>query len=366
MRSGAERLERDVVAVMGLPFDVVGLAGAWERLRSAGLERRPCLLSTPNINNLVACRSDAAYRHSVLVSDISLADGAPVIWVARALGLPLRERVPGSSLFEHAMHDARAPLDVYFFGGPEGAAAAAHARFRDATRGLRAVGGSSPGFGSIEAMSNEATLAPIRASRAHWLIVALSTAKGMAWLLRNRDQLDVPVLAHLGAVVNFAAGTVQRAPRWAQVLQIEWLWRIKEEPALWRRYWNDGRVFLRMLATEVLPLALSLRLSRRIGTPPTLDDAGDRLALAGAWAREHTPRLRTALAARAKRGETPAIDLARVEALDPTTLATLMLWHGWCAEQGQPARWVGATPALRNTLARSGARWLLGEQVPAP
>jgi N-acetylglucosaminyldiphosphoundecaprenol N-acetyl-beta-D-mannosaminyltransferase len=39
-------------------------------------------------------------------------------------------------------------------------------------------------------------------------------------------------------------------------LGLEWLWRIKEEPDLWRRYWNDGGVLLRLLVTRVLPLAL--------------------------------------------------------------------------------------------------------------
>ena len=49
---------------------------------------------------------------------------------------------------------------------------------------------------------------------------------------------------------------------------LEWLWRIKEEPYLWRRYWNDGRVLLRLLFTHVLPFAfwtwwLRLRYERR-------------------------------------------------------------------------------------------------------
>jgi N-acetylglucosaminyldiphosphoundecaprenol N-acetyl-beta-D-mannosaminyltransferase len=40
---------------------------------------------------------------------------------------------------------------------------------------------------------------------------------------------------------------------------LEWLWRIKEEPYLWRRYWNDGRVLLRLLFTHVLPFAFWTR-----------------------------------------------------------------------------------------------------------
>ena len=45
-----------------------------------------------------------------------------------------------------------------------------------------------------------------------------------------------PVITHLGAALNFAAGTLRRAPAWMQAAGLEWLWRIREEPALWRRY----------------------------------------------------------------------------------------------------------------------------------
>ena len=52
---------------------------------------------------------------------------------------------------------------------------------------------------------------------------------------------------HLGATINFQAGTVKRAPYTIQKLGLEWLWRIKEEPYLWRRYFHDGSVLLNLL-----------------------------------------------------------------------------------------------------------------------
>jgi len=83
-------------------------------------------------------------------------------------------------------------------------------------------------------------LQAINASQADFLVVALGAKKGQAWILHNLEHLQVPVVSHLGAVVNFVAGTVQRAPAAWQRAGLEWLWRIKEEPALFGRYWNDG------------------------------------------------------------------------------------------------------------------------------
>ena len=41
----------------------------------------------------------------------------------------------------------------------------------------------------------------------------------------------------------------------------EWLWRIKEEPHLWRRYWHDGTVLLRLLLTQVVPVHRSYEMA---------------------------------------------------------------------------------------------------------
>ena len=55
---------------------------------------------------------------------------------------------------------------------------------------------------------------------------------------------------------KFAIRPVGRSPPIIQKLSLEWLWRIKEEPHLWQRYWNDGCVLLRLLLTRVVPLAI--------------------------------------------------------------------------------------------------------------
>ena len=94
---------------------------------------------------------------------------------------------------------------------------------------------------------------------ADFFMAALGARNGQLWLQRNHSRLQIPIRAHLGATINFQAGSVKRAPRMMQKLGVEWLWRIKEEPSLFRRYWHDGWVFLGLLFTRVLPLAIYAR-----------------------------------------------------------------------------------------------------------
>jgi N-acetylglucosaminyldiphosphoundecaprenol N-acetyl-beta-D-mannosaminyltransferase len=187
----------------------------------------------------------------------------PLIWMSRLLGVPLPERVTGSGLFERLRTDplpsGEAPIKVFFFGGPPGVAEVASRNLNAKPGGLVCVGFETPGFGSVDDMSTPDVLARINASKADFLVVALGAVKGQAWIQRNRAQLSVPVISHLGAVVNFVAGTVSRAPSWIQKTGLEWLWRIKEEPTLWRRYWHDGTALIKLLFGQLLPHARWLR-----------------------------------------------------------------------------------------------------------
>jgi N-acetylglucosaminyldiphosphoundecaprenol N-acetyl-beta-D-mannosaminyltransferase len=146
-------------------------------------------------------------------------------------------------------------------------------------------------------------------------VVSLGARKGQAWIERNRMRLHAPLISHLGAVVNFVAGSVTRAPRWMQQAGLEWLWRIKEEPTLWRRYAGDAVAFARLLLTQSLPLALYLHRLRP--TPAQLAAARLRMRhengelvidLRGAWAAGNSRPLRTALTTAAVSGANIQID----------------------------------------------------------
>ena len=82
--------------------------------------------------------------------------------------------------------------------------------------------------------------------------------KANLWLQRNHDRLKIPIRAQLGATLNFQAGTTKRAPVRMQKSGLEWLWRIKEEPRLWRRYLADGVVLGQLMLTHVIPLLIVL------------------------------------------------------------------------------------------------------------
>ena len=78
-----------------------------------------------------------------------------------------------------------------------------------------ACGALNPGMGTVESMSDKAIIDQINAAEPDFLVVALGAKKGQQWIMQNREQLNVSVISHLGAVVNFVGDNIQRAPlRW--------------------------------------------------------------------------------------------------------------------------------------------------------
>ncbi|MEY2688438.1 MAG: hypothetical protein RL375_2636 [Pseudomonadota bacterium] len=348
--------ERRTLCLLGLPIDVTTMDQSVARVREAARLGRPLFLSTPNLNFLVGAQSDAGFRQSVIDSDLSLADGMPLVWMSRLMGAPLPERVTGSDLFERLVDDpmpsGQPPLRVYFFGGPPGAAAAA-AKALDARQGsMVCVGHDCPGFGSVDDMSTPDVIEAINASGADFLIVALGAAKGQAWIQRNRGQLRAPVISHLGAVVNFTAGTVKRAPPWVGRLGLEWLWRIKEEPALWRRYLKDAATLGHLLVGAVLPQALARGVPQRgrwASVTLEQDVDGPRLILRGSVEGAVPPAVQAALQECAQApGDHVTLDLTRLRHAGPEFQGQLLLLHRGLGAQGRQIRVLGSTRVKRH------------------
>ncbi len=256
---GPRSLTRHVYCVLGMPIDAIDLATVTNRIEASAANRTPLFISTPNLNFLVSSLSDLEFRESLLDSDLCCPDGAPIVWIARLLGLPIKERVAGSDLLDRLQTpSARArPLSVFLFGGAKGVAAAAAKKLNATPEGLNCVGTMYPGFCEVSEMSQDHIIDTVNSSDADFLSVSLGAKKGQLWLHRNRDRLTIPIRVHLGAAINFQAGIIVRAPEALRAWGLEWLWRIKEEHYLWKRYLNDGLVLLRLLLTRVLPLAAS-------------------------------------------------------------------------------------------------------------
>jgi N-acetylglucosaminyldiphosphoundecaprenol N-acetyl-beta-D-mannosaminyltransferase len=348
---------RNIHCVMGLPIDSMSMKDVLQHLQRARITRQKCFFSTPNLNFLFASYKKPNFRESVCMSDLSLADGMPLVWISKLLAIPIRERVSGSDLFEGLRRQTESLWRIFFFGGPQGAAQAASLSIGSNTEGMLPTGFIYPGFGSIEEMGRDDLISCINESKPDMVVVSLGAAKGQDWICRNHKLIDAPVIVHLGAVVNFVAGTVQRAPLWMQRSGLEWVWRAKEESVLIKRYFYDGLAFLGLLATRVAPLMLHQACNK----PQEKDLANaslrwvdgkkhSHIELSGAWTANNLQPIRNAFATAENMSASLVLDMAKLHSIDSAFLGLLLLLDQSMSDRHLTLRLINMPKPIRKYL----------------
>jgi N-acetylglucosaminyldiphosphoundecaprenol N-acetyl-beta-D-mannosaminyltransferase len=362
-------LGREVYCILGLPIDAIEMPAVVSKIEFAADSWAPFFLSTPNLNFLVRAQSDPEFRDTLLFSNLCPPDGTPLIWIARLMGLPIKNRVAGADIFDALMsrRDSARQLKVYLFGGPDGAAAAAAQAINGQNAGLRCVGSMSPGYGDLDELSKDEIIEQVNASNADLLMASLGALKGQLWLYRNRCRIDAPVRAHLGAVINFQAQTIRRAPAWLGNLGFEWLWRIKEEPQLWTRYLNDGLALVRLLVSHTLPLVAAALLWRIRGgaenefriMQTSADDSVTKLALLGAATTHHAEEAASFFRDLAPIQAEVVIDVSGAQFIDARFFGLLLMFRKLLIQRGARLKFAGASPGIARIFRLNGVAFLL-------
>jgi poly-beta-1,6-N-acetyl-D-glucosamine synthase len=224
------------VDLLDCPFDPVTMTEAVDRCLEWCLGPRvPRTVVTANAALLCMMRRDRELDAACRGADLIVPDGMSVVWTSRLAGSPFPERVAGVDLMSQLLQAASAcGLSAYFLGSrPEVVAELVR---QCATRfpGLTVAGSHHGYFGPAE---HGRIVAEVRDSGAHLLFVGMPSPFKETWCERYRRELNVPVIMGVGGSFDVLAGFVPRAPRRAQAMGLEWLWRLAMEPRkMWRRY----------------------------------------------------------------------------------------------------------------------------------
>lgn len=268
MNSIASSLPRDCTNSLGIPVDNLTLAEAVDGVVRIANRRDGTaqLVSTLNVDFLVNALGYAYSkpRHPELLhilrdSRLVTADGFPIVWLSRIMGKPVQERVAGSDLVPAlARRIANEDLSLFLLGGGEGAADAAARTLVEQNPGLDIAGTAAP-FIQVEgpeiaefAAADTKLVEMINASGADILLLGLGNPKQELWFNRNRDKLTVPVCIGVGGTFDFINGNVKRAPAILQTLNMEWLFRITQDPKRLVGRYGKGLIKFGLMAAPLI------------------------------------------------------------------------------------------------------------------
>jgi N-acetylglucosaminyldiphosphoundecaprenol N-acetyl-beta-D-mannosaminyltransferase len=236
----------DTVALFGLPITNVTMAQAVARIEEHIHSGQTHQIATANLDFARNSLKDPYLQRIICECTMVLPDGAPMVWASRLFGTPLKERVTGVDLIPQlARLSAERGYKIFLLGSSEENSRRAAAVLEGRFPGVQIVGRLSPEIRPLHEMDHEAILEAIDAVRPDILLVAFGNPKQEIWLYRHRDRLKVPVAIGIGGALDMIAGQLKRAPRWVQTLQMEWGFRLAQEPfRLLPRYTKDAVALL--------------------------------------------------------------------------------------------------------------------------
>jgi len=200
-----------------------------------------CSINLDHVHHFA--QSDDRFDASGSVRWLNLIDGAPIATQVRRMTGVSYPRLAGSDIVAGILDDlAAAGLSLAVVGGSPEVTDELRRRLASGWPNLRFAGHWTPPREQITSQEgNERLCAELREAQANAVLVCLGKPRQERWIAAYGAQTGARTLLAFGAVVDFLAGRVSRAPHWVSAARAEWMWRLMLEPRrLARRYLIEG------------------------------------------------------------------------------------------------------------------------------
>jgi N-acetylglucosaminyldiphosphoundecaprenol N-acetyl-beta-D-mannosaminyltransferase len=194
-----------------------------------------------NADYLYKALHDAEYAKILNWADLVLPDGVGLRLVSFFCGKKMVGNCNGTDLTPVILGiAANQGYKVYFLGGKDENVAKAKNNLSNWFPGLRIVGMHS-GYFNDDDDDDEGIVFEINKSQADILIVSMGAPLQEKWLYQNRDKLNPLLCMAVGGWMDYPGERLKRAPLWMRKMNLEWVWRIYQDPkSMLARYWKSG------------------------------------------------------------------------------------------------------------------------------
>lgn len=225
------------------------------RAELAKLPEGKLLINTINAFSYDNARKDVLFSEALQKGDVLIPDGISIVKACRFLNARSqpKERIAGWDLFVYEMEKLnRVGGKVMFLGSSDAVLNLIRQRVAEKYPKIEVDTYSPPYKPVFSDEDNEAMISAINHSNPDLLWIGMTAPKQEKWAYTHLDRLDVHChIGTIGAVFDFFAGTVKRAPERWQRAGLEWLYRLLSEPRrMWRRYFIGNAKFIYYIMLE--------------------------------------------------------------------------------------------------------------------
>lgn len=202
-----------------------------------------------NADKINSMKDNLLLREIVNKCGVVNADGASVILASRFLKKPLPERVAGIDLMQSLVNlSSQKGYSIFLLGSKQEIVDKTAEVLKSRYKGLRIVGIHNGYFSE----NDWDQIAEILKDKKPDLVFVGITSPIKEYLIEYLQSKGVSsVFMGVGGSFDVISGKIPRAPKWMQKLNLEWLFRVSQEPKrLFKRYFIGNNIFIKDVIKE--------------------------------------------------------------------------------------------------------------------
>ncbi len=216
------------------------------------LTNEKLLITTLNAHSYNLAQTNLAFSEALKKSDVLLPDGISIVLAKRFLDGSKLKKIAGADLFHYEMNRLNNEHgSCFFLGSTAQTLQLIQAKAAIEFPHVKVETYSPPFKDAFNDEDNALMLDTIRQFNPDVLFIGMTAPKQEVWAYEHLEQIQAKHICCIGAVFDFYAGTIHRAPQWIIRMGLEWLYRLGSEPKrLWRRYLIGNAQFVFLILKE--------------------------------------------------------------------------------------------------------------------
>nr|WP_240547949.1 WecB/TagA/CpsF family glycosyltransferase [Paenibacillus lignilyticus] len=202
-----------------------------------------------NVHTTVISYEEPEYRAVQNGGILAIPDGGPLSTIGRKRGYENMARTTGPSLMEEVFKvSVERGYRHFFYGSTEETLKKLYTKLNESYAGIAIAGIYSPPFRPMSDEEDKAIVEIINASKPDFIWVGLGAPKQEKWMAAHQGKVN-GLMIGIGAGFDYYAANIARAPEWMQNNNLEWLYRLIQDPKrLFKRYFHTNTRFIWLVA----------------------------------------------------------------------------------------------------------------------